>query len=491
MSYAQSIIKLAKYAKHHRAEFWRPQRWQRDFIRRSGEHSAFLLSSANQTGKTEIGAFAARCHLTGQYPNWWNGTCFAHPPKTWLGGVDWIQIRRVWQSRLFGKVENRQIPFTGMLPPESLIHADWHSQQRDTIRAFSVRHPHGIARVEMIPYSPAGGPRRQAQTYAGEEKVDLLIVDEQPHDEVLGQLMQRTMHGRHIKGDGKSVDSGHVLLLMTPELGATPLYESFRESGDMDRGFMNITWDDCDEAFMSGEKKERMWARIPPYQRELRSKGLPILGSGQVYPVDETELKVTPFPIPEHWRELIAMDFGFDHPFAAVKGAYDADSDTIYVTAMRRVRHQTPVQHVQLLNGLGAGRLPVVYPHDGEGHEKRSGETLIYGYYDAGLKNSIPFRNLDGSLYVEPGILEILQRMQSGRFKVFADCGEWYEEFRLYHRDQGRIVKASDDIMDATRYMAVMLPTHGVIAAAQKDRSIVQNWKGKRGRNQGAQQPRF
>ena len=63
----------------------------------------------------------------------------------------------------------------------------------------------------------------------------------------------------------------------------------------------------------------------------------------------------------------------------------------------------------------------------------------------------------DGSVSVEAGLMDMLGRMQSGRFKVFAHLNDWWEEFRLYHRKDGKVVKEGDDLMCATRYALMML----------------------------------
>ena len=63
----------------------------------------------------------------------------------------------------------------------------------------------------------------------------------------------------------------------------------------------------------------------------------------------------------------------------------------------------------------------------------------------------------DGSTGVEAGILHVLDRMKTGRFKVAEHLHEWWEEFRLYHRKNGLIVKECDDLMSATRYAVMML----------------------------------
>jgi hypothetical protein len=63
----------------------------------------------------------------------------------------------------------------------------------------------------------------------------------------------------------------------------------------------------------------------------------------------------------------------------------------------------------------------------------------------------------DGGMSLEVTIGEMLERMQTGRFKVFSHLSDWWEEFRLYHRKDGRIVDINDDLMSATRYGLMMI----------------------------------
>ena len=58
----------------------------------------------------------------------------------------------------------------------------------------------------------------------------------------------------------------------------------------------------------------------------------------------------------------------------------------------------------------------------------------------------------DGSVSVEAGCMEMLTRMESGRFKVFDHLNDWFSEFRMYHRLEGKIVPEYDDLLSATRY---------------------------------------
>ena len=55
---------------------------------------------------------------------------------------------------------------------------------------------------------------------------------------------------------------------------------------------------------------------------------------------------------------------------------------------------------------------------------------------------------------VEAGLQRVWTRLSTGRLKVFDSCGPWFDECRIYRRNErGRIVKAHDHLMDATRYL--------------------------------------
>jgi hypothetical protein len=62
----------------------------------------------------------------------------------------------------------------------------------------------------------------------------------------------------------------------------------------------------------------------------------------------------------------------------------------------------------------------------------------------------------EGGYGVEAGISEMLDRMKTGRFKVFSTLTLWLAENRGYHRKNGIIVKERDDLISATR-MALMM----------------------------------
>lgn len=159
------------------------------------------------------------------------------------------------------------------------------------------------------------------------------------------------------------------------------------------------------------------------------------------------------------------LDFGWDHPTAAVQLAWDRDSDCLYVIQGHRQKEATPILHAATIKAWGDW-VPTAWPHDGLQHDKGSGEQLAVQYAKTGLKmlkDRATFE--DGSNGVEAGLMEMLQRMQTGRLKVFAHLEDWFSEFRLYHREDGKVVKKQDDLMSATRY-AVMMKRKAIVRPA-------------------------
>lgn len=240
----------------------------------------------------------------------------------------------------------------------------------------------------------------------------------------------------------------------------------------MSRAVTRMTIEDAEH--ISPEKRAEIIASYPPHERDARIKGIPALGSGRVYPISEDAITVDAMPVPAHWFLIGGIDFGWDHPTAAVQLAWDKDTDTVYVGAAYRRKEATPLEHAATLRNWG--EFPWAWPADAYQRDKRTGQTLKDDYSRTGMNMmGVHATHQDGGTGVEPGIMEILTRMQTGRFKVFSHLSEWFEEFRLYHRKDGLIVKEYDDLMDATRY-AVMMLRH-----AEQHPSFFQQYEDERG----------
>ena len=155
------------------------------------------------------------------------------------------------------------------------------------------------------------------------------------------------------------------------------------------------------------------------------------------------------------------MDFGWDHPFAAVELVWDRDMDTVYVSRTHRLKEASPIIHAATLRAWGK-ELRWAWPRDGNRETlEGAGVALANQYKEQGLNMLHEYAHYQEgetkSVSVEAGLMDMLQRMQSGRFKVFRHLNDWFEEFRLYHRKDGKVVKEGDDLMAATRYAIMMV----------------------------------
>ena len=236
-------------------------------------------------------------------------------------------------------------------------------------------------------------------------------------------------------------------------------------------------WNDAPHLTEQAKEELRRAYASRPHELRARELGIPVLGSGAVFPVNEDDIKIDPIPIPDSWPQIAGMDFGWDHPFATVTLAWNRDIDCIYVTRDFRESQMTPVAAKVALHAWDKW-LPWAWPHDGLQHDKGSGEQLAEQYREVGF-DMLPERAtfVDGTHGVEAGISEMLNRMQTGRWKVFSTCGLWIEEFRLYHRKDGLIVKLRDDVISASRYAMMMRRYAKCRPARTNSVRIARNWR--------------
>jgi Terminase RNaseH-like domain/Terminase large subunit, T4likevirus-type, N-terminal len=230
-----------------------------------------------------------------------------------------------------------------------------------------------------------------------------------------------------------------------------------------------------DARHFSDEEKKRIIASYPEHEKEARVKGIPVLGSGRIFPIAEDRIAMEHRDIPPHWPRIGGMDFGWDHPFAAVELAWDRDTDTIYVTKAYRIRETTPVIHAAALRAWGK-ELRWAWPRDGRRETlEGAGIALAEQYKEQGLNMLHEHAQFeDGSVSVEAGLMAMLTRIQTGKFKVFKHLNDWWEEFRLYHRKDGKVVKEGDDLMAATPHAIMMLRFASTKAAYDKFRRPIE-----------------
>ena len=212
----------------------------------------------------------------------------------------------------------------------------------------------------------------------------------------------------------------------------------------MSKYLVQATWDDVPH--LDAEAKAELLAAYPPYQRDARTRGVPQLGSGAIYQVSESDILVEDFEIPAYYLKAYGMDVGWNRT-ACVWGAKDPSSNTIYLYSEHYRSQAEPVVHAMAIQSRGKW-IPGVIDPSAAGRGQRDGIALLRLYKDMGLDLE-PATNA-----VESGIYAVWQLLSAGKLKIFKSLGNWLMEFRLYQRDtDGRIVKQTDHLMDATRYL--------------------------------------
>ncbi len=227
---------------------------------------------------------------------------------------------------------------------------------------------------------------------------------------------------------------------------------------------IQASWEDVPH--LTRQAKDELWQSIPVYQRDARSKGIPALGSGAIYPISLEDLIVPDMPIPDHWPRAYGMDIGW-RITAAVWGALNRDTDTLYLYSEYYRGEAEPVIHAQAILGKGKWITGAIDPA-ARGRGQIDGRNLLQMYTDLGLD----LKPADNA--VEAGLYTVLTRMTAGKLKIFQSCQHLLSELRLYRRDEkGRVVKERDHAVDCVRYLVLelhnVIKTKPVAAADERD----------------------
>jgi phage terminase large subunit-like protein len=439
-----------------RLRYYKPYEKQKSFHAAGAKHRERLLMAGNQTGKSLAAAMELAIHLTGQYPSWWQGFRFDRAIRAWACGETSEVVRETIQLLLLGPPGYHG---TGCIPKASLVEVIPARGLADLVDTIKVRHVSGdVSTVALKAYSQ-GRERFQGAT------IDYLALDEEPDYEIFSEALTRT-----------NVTRGPCTLTFTPLKGVSTVVKRFLHEPSPDRIVVTMTLDDAEH--YSAEDKERIIAQYPEHERATRTRGIPAMGSGRVFLTDEEKLLVDPFECPRHWVKLGGCDFGWTHPAAFCEIWWDRDLDILYLVRTLRMKEQTPLQHVEEIRSW---RLRWAWPHDGRNQTLAgAGVPLMLQYADAGLDMMHEHAQFeDGGTSVEAGVLEMADRMRGGRWKVFRGQNDaWLEEFSMYHRKDGLLVKEFDDAISASRY-AMMMRRYGqsAIGRASFNRRIeYPNW---------------
>lgn len=450
---------LGELIEAYRGQFghYEPHEKQKLFHELGSRAVERVFLAGNGTGKTFCGALEVCMHLTGEYPHWWTGKRYSRPVIVWVLGESNEVVRTTLQSYYVGRPFDEGLDAWGGLVPSRIIKRTWKPGVNDAVDMVWVRHRSGG--VSSIAFKSYEQGRKKVQS----AKVDIVHCDEEPPQAIYVELLMRIMR----------VEDGMLMITATPLSGLTEVVRGFLETAEGDRvregqvvngrAYVQASWDD--NPYLPEAEKERMRKTMSPHEREARERGIPSLGSGMVYPVAESLVVMDPIAIPEHWARVYGLDFGWNpSPTAAIFAAYDREADVLYLTGEYSATELTPQKHAVNLIRMGANWQPGVFDPAGKISAQKDGEKLVNLYREAGLRNLCPANNSK-----EEGVMRTLERMQTGRLKIFSTLRGVLSEWRVYSRDEtGIIKKGNDHYMDCMRYIVM-----SGLAVAQPPKTLV------------------
>ena len=389
--------------------------------------------AANRVGKSICGGTEMTFHLTGEYPEWWEGRVFNNPIEAWTAGKTAQAVKEVQQKILLGSIEDIG---SGLIPKDKIIKITKKPGVADAVEAVYVRHTSGgISELIFKAYD------QKRDAFQGTKK-QFIWLDEEPRDPgIYSECLTRTMDAHA---------PGAIICTFTPLFGLSDVVMDFLPEGRFPHDCINghkyvtqVTWDEVPH--LSETEKQELLDTYSKHEREARTKGIPSLGSGAIYPYVEDSLAVEPFPIPPWWSRAYGLDTGWKKT-AAVWGALNPDDGVFYIYSEHYAGEVHPAIHANAIKARGRWMWGAA---DAQGVNQSDGRKIFDMYEDEGL-NLIKAEKKDR----EGGILKVGQMFEAGKLKIFTTCRNLLAERRVYRRDErGKIIEKHDHALDALRYL--------------------------------------
>lgn len=194
------------FERENKLAFWKPYSFQKQWIEASKTYKQRYLSAANRLGKTYGACFELSIHITGLYPNWWNGAVIEDSEcDYWVIGVSQESVNNVLMKELLGVSDCRHLDKlgTGAIPKDCILD---YTMVKDGARCLKVRIKHASGKQNTLSFFAS---TQDEGTLMG-ATVKYILLDEQFKNEaeIYSQCLTRT-----------ATTQGYISVTCTPELG--------------------------------------------------------------------------------------------------------------------------------------------------------------------------------------------------------------------------------------------------------------------------------
>ena len=450
-------IDVAKDMEYNAIKYFRPFDHQIEFFK-TGEYPRRGILAANRIGKTVSTCMETAYHLTGQYPAWWpqEAKRFAKPVTAFVAGEGWEQVARVLQDELIGTkdIKIRDQIGTGAIPKSCII--------QDTMRCDGAN----VIGVEIAHVSGAnsyllfGNYTQEVRNLQG-FKLDFVVFDEQPPDDVFSELVTRT-----------ATTQGQVLCSFTPLKGLNGLVSKFwyQEEG---YEHIRVSWDDVPEYDPWGEPFLLMTTRRQlerdylPHEREARIAGIPVMGQGAVFQIRSWPTYKTgdyDFKSMNNIERIIAMDLGLVRDKTVISLMYwnprEQEAWLHSQIVVKGTEEANPLNYINHLVRPEVFGTPILLPSDANtaGRYTMSSLSLrqLFEEYQLNViaHPAMNPPNSEGKItnHKSFGVNVMRQMLELGTLHVNENCVEFLREAKNYFVDEKGRFSDPDDCIDSARY---------------------------------------
>jgi len=352
------LLSLANISDEHRERFlfYQPYPQQREFHAAGTTAKERLFMAANRFGKTYACCIEVVMHLTGQYPDWWEGYRYEEPVNVWAASVSREATRDILQKKYY--LGDSSAGTKGLILPHLIARQNYGSGGvPGFVDTVYVKHVSGKNSTLSFKSFDQG-----MEKFQGTERHIIHMDEEPPRNIYMECLLRTTATNPDFRG--------MIMLSMVPLKGVTEMVQHFVTNhmlGVVSEGkfYTGGNWDQAPH--MSTEEKNLLKSSMRPHELEARTKGIPVIGSGMVYPVPESRIICEPRPIDDHWGLIYGLDFGWNpSPTAVVFAAHDRSNDVIYFYDEYGETERTPNYHAEQIKKRGGEWMWGVYDPRGK-----------------------------------------------------------------------------------------------------------------------------
>ena len=217
-----------------------------------------------------------------------------------------------------------------------------------------------------------------------------------------------------------------------------------------------------DVPHLSARVRRNKMATWPEYEVEARSRGIPVLGSGNVYQKPESQFFVPDFAIPDHWKIIYGMDPGVYNTAAIFLtkapqfSREEAEEDQLpswvvpglyLIIGEYKEGKREPFQHAEAIMAIRGDRRRGLIDPSANTPSMVDGRVLLHSYRKLGMRLTMSKRSVEG------GIALVRNLINADQLKAFRSCVKFKDEYRTYRRDlKGNPIKKNDHLCDGLRY---------------------------------------